>query len=413
MLRKMDLIKRRWFILAAACLSNLCIGTVYAWSVFAGPMAEYLSSVSGKEVTSLALAFTLANAIGPVTIISGGFIQKKIGPRLLIMIGGILYGAGLVLSGFSKSAPMLIFSYGIVAGIGLGFVYGCTISNSVKFFPDKKGFAGGMATAFYGLSSVILPPIANALIVKFTVNGAFRILGIITAVIIVICSFFMCSCPEGFTASTENKDLKKNSDQVKAPVNVKDKNWKEMLQTPVFYLMMLMLCCGAFSGLMVTSHASGMAQLLLQLSPASAAIIVSLLALFNAAGRVLSGTLSDKLGETKTLRLVFIALIIGMVLLFMPIPNRNIPFYIGIMITGFCFGSIMGIFPGFTAAQFGMKNNGTNYGIMFCGFAIAALVGPMISSSLLQASGSYQSSFLLSGALAILGFILTFVRLKK
>ena len=114
----MSLTKKRWIILAASCLINLCIGSLYAWSVFATPMAAYLSSVTGSEVAGLAIIFTIANAVGPITMISGGFINDKIGPKWVIFIGGILFGLGMIASSFAKSVGMLLLTYGL--GVGLG-----------------------------------------------------------------------------------------------------------------------------------------------------------------------------------------------------------------------------------------------------------------------------------------------------
>ena len=151
----------RWAILIASCVINLCIGSVYAWSVFSPAMATYLGTISGAEVTpeQLSIVFTVANLLGPITMISGGKINDTLGPRLVLILGGLLFGSGLLISGFSKSISMLILGYGICSGLGMGFAYGCTVSNAVKFFPDKSGLAGGICTAAYGLSSVILSPV--------------------------------------------------------------------------------------------------------------------------------------------------------------------------------------------------------------------------------------------------------------
>lgn len=130
----------RWLILTASCLINLCIGSVYAWSIFAAPMAAHLSQVSGTQITAaqLAIVFTVANLLGPVTMITGGKINDTLGPGLVLLAGGIMFAAGLILSGFAKNVTVLILGYGIIAGLGLGFAYGCTISNSVKFFLIKE-----------------------------------------------------------------------------------------------------------------------------------------------------------------------------------------------------------------------------------------------------------------------------------
>ena len=156
----MNLQKQRWVILIASCLVTLCIGSLYAWSAFASPMGQYLSECAGHEIASLAIVFTIANAVGPLTMISGGFVNDKIGPKGILLVGGVLFGAGMICSGFVKTLGMLIVTYGLGVGLGVGFIYGITVSNTVKFFPDKGGFAGGLITACYvpALSLCLLLP---------------------------------------------------------------------------------------------------------------------------------------------------------------------------------------------------------------------------------------------------------------
>ncbi|MBQ4546443.1 MAG: OFA family MFS transporter [Oscillospiraceae bacterium] len=400
----MSLTKKRWIILAASCLINLCIGSLYAWSVFVTPMAAYLSFVTGSEVAGLAIIFTIANAVGPITMISGGFINDKIGPKWVIFIGGILFGLGMIASGFAKSVGMLLLTYGLGVGLGVGMVYGCTVSNSVKFFPDKRGLVGGIATASYGISSVIIPIVANALIDNFDVTMAFKILGAAMLVIICVSAFFIQTCPKDFKPEGWNPPAPKAG--AKAPV---DKDWKAMLKDPVFYVMILMLCCGAFSGLMVTSQASPVAQNMIGMTAAEAAVAVSVLAMFNTLGRILAGFISDKIGSVNTILGVFLVSVLGLGLLFISGEGSVATFYIGVCIVGLCFGSIMGIYPGFTASQFGGRNNSVNYGIMFIGFAAAGYFGPTIMSKIYASAGAYQTAFLAAMALAIVGAVLSFI----
>ena len=246
----MELTKKRWIILIASCFINLCIGSMYAWSVFAAPMAKYLSQVTGATLTAgaLAIVFTVTNSVGPITMITGGRINDTFGPKKVIFVGGVLFGGGMILSGFATSLDVLVLAYGIITGLGIGMVYGCTISNSIKFFPDKRGFVGGITTACYGFSSVIVPPVANVLINNFGVTAAFKIIGTTFLIIVCACSFFIDKCPAGFIpegwtppASNGNK------------LNQNDKDWKGMLTSPVFYPMMLVLLCGAFYGLMCSA----------------------------------------------------------------------------------------------------------------------------------------------------------------
>ena len=226
----MSLTKKRWLILIFSCLINLCIGSIYAWSVFASPMAKYLSTFSGKVITpgDLAIVFSIANAVGPVTMISGGFFNDKLGPRTVIFVGGLMFGGGMLLSGFAKNITMLIVSYGLLAGLGLGMTYGCTISNSVKFFPDHRGLIGGLTTAAYGISSVLVSPIANALNNSVGVASSFKIFGIVFGVVVCVGAFFTQKCPVGFVPQGWTPPVRKNVSAVS-----RNRDWKEMLVSPI------------------------------------------------------------------------------------------------------------------------------------------------------------------------------------
>lgn len=399
---------KRWLILIASCLINLCIGSVYAWSVFAKPEAAWLSSF-GRELTAgdLSIVFTVANSVGPITLISGGFINDKLGPKWVIFSGGLLFGAGMILSGLSTALWQLVVFYGLFCGLGIGLVYGCTISNSVKFFPDKRGLIGGIATASYGISSVLIPPVANALISGSGVKMAFIILGAAFLVIICLGAFLIEKCPAGFVPVGYTPV----SDGGKAAPSV-DKNWRQMLADPVFYVMILMLTCGAVFGMMTISQASPIAENMIGMSVGAATAAVSILALFNAAGRVLAGWISDRIGRINTLLIMLILAVIGLGLLYISGTGSVATFYIGISVVGLCFGAFMGVFPGFTADQFGQMNNSVNYGIMFIGFALAGYLGPTIMSTIYRSTGDYHPAFLIAIVLAGVGIALSLLYRK-
>jgi len=394
----MALQKKRWLILIASCFVTLCIGSLYAWSAFASPMGAYLTECAGHEIASLAIVFTIANAVGPITMISGGFINDKLGPKGILLVGGLLFGAGMICSGFAKSVGMLIVTYGLGVGLGVGMIYGVTVSNTVKFFPDKGGFAGGMITACYGASSIIIPPIANALAEAYHVTTAFKAIGTVMMVIICASAFVIKPCPADFQVEGMVKKA--------ALAQGKEYNAREMLKQPDCYLMLLTLTCGAFAGMMVISQASQIAQKMMGMTQAAAAVVVSVIALFNALGRLASGSLSDRIGATGTLRITFAASLIASVVLFFCREGSAVLFYVCLAVIGFSFGSIMGIYPGFTAQRFGRKNNSVNYGIMFIGFALAGILGPMVMNAIFGATGRYQPAFLASAALAVVGEIL-------
>lgn len=406
------LTKKRWMILFASCLINLVIGTMYAWSVFSAPMAEYLNSINGTSLTAadLAIVFSIGNADGFITLIGGGYLYNKIGPKWVIFVGGIMFGLGFVICGLAKNIPMLILGFGLFCGLGMGLAYGCTISNSVKFFPDKKGLIGGIATASYGISSVIVPPIANRLNDAVGVNNSFMIIGIVTVVTVGIFSMFVekTPCPNGF-APIGWENPQKKADAMAGVKRVYDKNWKQMLASPIFYVMIVMLFFGASFGMMAISQASGMAQKMIGMTPAAAAVVVSVLAAFNAAGRIVAGVLSDKLGRVNTLSLVYVLAIAALAMLYVCKEGSVALFYVGICIIGVCFGAFMGIYPGFTSDNFGVRNSSINYGIMFIGFSASGLIAPLIMSNILKATGAYQMSFVVAGAMALVGLLLSFV----
>ena len=295
------LTKKRWVILIASCLINLCVGSMYAWSSLSAPMATEL----GVEASAMASVFSTANAVGFITMIIGGLLNDKYGPRWVMFVGGLMFGLGMFTCGFAKSVGNLTLSYGVILGLGLSLVYGCTISNTIKFFPDKRGMVGGMTTAFYGISSVIFAPVADALSNAFGARATFKILGIVFLVIICAGSFIMQKCPAGFVPTG-----------YVAPVatgkKANDKTPAEMLKMPIFYVMLLMLTCGGIFGMMTISQAKGIAINMVNAAPATATLFVSVLCLFNTAGRLVAGSLSDKLGRINTLTIALVVALVGL-----------------------------------------------------------------------------------------------------
>lgn len=416
-MKNTNLMKKRWQVLIISCFINLCAGSIYAWSVFSEPMEEYLNANYGLglDAGGLAIVFTIANMVGPLTMIPGGKINDTLGPRWVVFIGGVIFGGGMFMSGFANSVMWLIVTYSLGCGLGMGMIYGCNISNAVKFFPDKKGIVGGLTTACYGISSVIVPPIANMLNQSAGVTMSFKIFGTVFLVIICAGGLMQIKCPEEFIESFGPEA--KASGAADAGVVKKRKQdyaWNEMLKTPYFYLMLFMLTCGAVSGLMCISQASGMAVSKVGMTSAGAALAVSVLALFNTGGRVAAGLMSDKIGRLNTLLIALFCTIGGLALLAFA-GNDPRTFYCGICLIGISFGSFMGVFPAFTADQFGSKNNSVNFGIMFIGFAVAGYIGPTIMKTTLNATGSYNLSFVLAAILAISGILLLLVfrRLKS
>ncbi len=408
----MNLTKRRWIVLVASCLINLCIGALYAWSVFVAPMAVHISEVQGLtgdaalKASDLAIVFSIANVVGPITMIGGGKLVRTIGPRMVITIGGLWFGLGMLICGFAGSVPMLIFGFGICCGLAMGMTYGCTVSNCVKFFPDKRGLVGGIATASYGLSSVIVPLIANAIIASMDVSMAFRILGIAIIFIVVVASFLVLPCPDNFIP----EGYVPPATQKKA--SGRDYTWKEMISSKEFYVMIVLMCCGAFMGMMIISQASPIAQNQVAMDAAGAALAVSVLALFTTGGRILGGFISDLIGPINTLTILLLCSVVGLFLLVITGEGSVVTFYLGMCIIGLCFGGFMGIYPGFTNEKFGAKYSSVNYGIMLIGFAFSGFFAPIMIGKIYAANSTFVPAYFVAMVLSALGIVLTFVYRK-
>ncbi len=388
----------RWRFLITACLVNFCTGSIYAWSVFAGPKAEQMSQLNNVLYTAgdLAIVFGLANAVGPLPMILGGFVNDRFGPGWLMTVGGLLIGSGLFLSGSASDLSSLILSYSLLFGLGLGLTYGATINTCVKLFPDRRGFAGGMATAFYGLCSVVLPPIAHALTTNFGIQSAFEIVGAVCGAVI---------CAGGLLSFIFVDKSSANPPANNAAAGL---SWREMIATKRFWKMLFFLCCGAVSGMMIISHSAGIASKQVGLTAAMAATAVSYLALINTLGRVAAGAVSDRLGACQTLILSSVLTALGMALLLMCSNGSVALFFAALTLVGFSFGSFMGIYPGFTAAAFGAKHNSVNYGIMFAGFSFAGVLGPGIIKTL-SAGASFSSAYLVACGISLVGAVTGYI----
>lgn len=405
----MDLKSKRWVVLTVSCVVNLVIGTGYAWSVFAGPWAGLLFG-EGASGAQVALVFGICNAVGPITMITGGKINDLLGPKWVIFVGGLMFGGGIFLAGAVHTEVALYLGYSIIFGLGMGLIYSCTIGNTVKWFPDKRGLVGGLTTAAYGLGSVALAfIISNTMTVDASnVASVFMTLGVIYLIVICVGAFFVTQAPAGYIP--EGWSPPAPNPNVKAPT---DKNWSEMLKDPVFYVMILMLLSGAFFGLMMISNCAPIVMATIIPSAANkaatAGLIVTALALSNTVGRVVCGWISDAIGRINTIAIALVLAIIGLLIILNAGEGSLAQFAIGICIVGFTFGAFMGVYPGFTADQFGPKNNGVNYGIMFIGFALAGWFGPQIVRSYAAAEPPYAQAYIIAIVIACVGLALSFV----
>lgn len=388
--------KRALLVTASAIIINLAIGVLYAWSVFAAALVKDL----GFTKTEAQIPYTIALAMLGFLSVPGGRLQDRFGPRLIITIGGLLTGIGLIVGGFSNSVTGFALGFGLLSGAGIGLTYSSTTPAAVKWFgPKKRGLITGLVVAGVGLASVYVAPMTNFLINKYGVKQSFLVEGIIFGIVILLFAQFISNPPEGYVPPGTPE--KPTGPVVKV---TRDYTPTEMLATPQFWQIWLMYGFGAIAGLMVIGHMAIIAKI--QANVAWAFIFVSILAIFNAGGRVVGGILSDKLGRNKTLMAMFLLQAINM---FLFNNYTTVPLLIiGIACTGIAYGSLLAVFPPLTFDYFGMKNSGVNYGLVFTSWGVAGVIGPIMAGRIVDATKSYNTAYMVAAGLLAASFVLVF-----
>lgn len=391
----MEKSKNRWAVLVAAIVINMSLGAGYAWSVF---QAALLKVNSDWALSQTSLAFSISFAMVPVGMIICGPIIDKHGGKKIVLLSGLLFGIGMFATGFATSIPMLYLTYGLILGLGIGAGYGTATSLTVKWFPDKKGLAGGLTAAGFGSGSIILAPIATNMINAMGVHTTFKILGGVLLVVICGASFWMSKPPVPAEAVVQDGEH--------------DKNYKEMLKESNFWLLWVVYTFAATSGMMIIGHAASLAE---YYSLGTGTVIVMIVGLSNTLGRIIWGAVSDRLGRYRTVLLMFIVSAAGLLLLNFNETLGSFAGIIGLILIPSSFGGFLGSFPGITAENWGASKAAANYGWMFTAYGIASIMGPSIASRIREASGSYSLALLIAMFMAVIGalLILWFIGKKK
>lgn len=376
----------RWWVVIGAVLVQLCIGGVYTWSLFNQP----LSDAYGWDSNGVYLAYSMVIFIFALTTIVSGRLQDKYGPRKIATIGIILYSLGLMLTSTAESLWQLYLYYSVIAGVGIGFVYVCPLSTCVKWFPDKKGFITGIAVGSFGLGGFLFNSFIQSFIASVGVSKAFFYQGVIYIII-------------GLIGAQLLRQPKVNTEEVSSKIiNDNEFTVTQMMQTKSFYLIWFIYLTGTITGLLVIGLARDIGIDVAGLAPAVAANAVALAAIFNAVGRITWGILSDKFGRLRVISIMFVLTAIAVGLLSTITPNAWLFFGIVAMIA-FCFGGFLAVIPPLTSDYYGIQNFGANYGLVYQGYGIAALVGPMLISLV----GGFRPAFLIAALLTIVGLLLS------
>ena len=398
--------KGRWVLVVLGLIINLCLGSIYSWSIFVKPLTDYYTGVLGQTVTAndILMPFSVFLAFFAITMpFAGKFIEKH-GPRNVTIVGGILTGLGWLLASFSTSVPMLYVMYGVIGGIGVGIAYGVPIAGSARWFPDRRGLAVGLTVLGFGFSAFFTANIAGYFISAFGVMNTFRIFGVAFIALIILLALplkFPASgwVPSGWTPPALKPGEKKTCEC----------NRSVMLKSPAFYGLWVCYFIGCLAGLMAISIAKPVGTDV-GVGVGLAILLVGFFAIFNGGGRPLFGALTDKITPRYAAMVSFILIALASLLMWL-IPS--VPVYIlAFTILWGCLGGWLAIAPTTTGSYFGTCDYPRCYGIVFLAYGAGAIAGPQLAGFIKTTSGSYIGVFPYVLGLAIIGFVIAFFLMK-
>lgn len=407
----MKKVKNRWFIALSAVAIHLSIGSVYAYSVYQLPLSEQL----GWTTTDVSLAFTIAIfMLGVSAAFLGRFVEQQ-GPRRSALVSAAFFGIGTLGTGLAisiASYPLFLLFYGFVAGIGLGIGYISPVSTLVKWFPDHRGLATGMAVMGFGAGALITGPIAGWLLVRTTIPNTFYTMGVTYLTLMVLGASYLEKPPKGWLPKGMQK--KTSSQVVKITEDLSELTANQAVKTARFWMLWVMMFINISAGIMLLAVASPMAQEITGMSALTAASVVGLLGFFNGAGRIGWASLSDYIGRPN----VYIAFFAIQVVAFFLLPNitNQMLFPILLYIIMTCYGGGFASLPAFIGDLFGTKQLGAIHGYLLTSWSMAGVAGPMLVSYIYDSTQSYAYTFTIFNVLLILALITSFtmrINIKK
>lgn len=373
-------------VLIAGSILQLFLGIIYVWSVFVIPVSEFYS----WDVTNVKLTTSFMLSLYVMGILIGGKLQGKIGASKVVLIGGLMLSIGIFATSFvPKNYPWIIYiTYGIIGGFGVGAGYNACISSAQKWFPKNRGFATGISVCAFGFSTVIFAPLIELLINKFGLQYTFMILSI-SFLVVTLSLFSFIKLPENTSVTNlASEELLKK----------KQYSTIEMLKTKEFYFITLSLMFATAVYFILNPSFKTLA-IERGLDPTMGTIVVMITGIANALGRLGAPLLSDKIGREKTALSIIVITALGALLLCFV---NGFLFIITIAFIAFSYGGYSGVYPVITADYFGIKNVGSNYGAVMVGFAISALIFPIIISMFQDIT----LKFIILALFAVLGAIL-------
>jgi OFA family oxalate/formate antiporter-like MFS transporter len=374
---------KRWGIALSGVVLQVALGSVYAWSVFRKPLSKEFH----WTIPQVTLTFTISILAVGFAAFFGGLWLKKVGPRVVAMTGGALYGIGVFLACFSGMGGLLwlYLTYGLIGGIGLGFAYIVPISVLVKWFPDRRGLMTGIAVGGFGAGALITAPVATSLISSVGVLHTFAYLGIAYLIVAVISAYFLQNppdgrLPEGWKPAEKTKT--QNADDNGFTLGGALKTWQ-------WWALWVLLFLNTSAGISIISQEAPMFQEFGKVTVIVAASMVGIVSIGNALGRIFWAWVSDLIGRKGT----FVAMFIVQMVLFWLLPGLSSVAAITIIafLILMCYGGGFGTMPAFAADYFGALNVGSIYGLMLTAWGFASAFGPLLIAGLRQSTGNYTS----------------------
>lgn len=388
----------RWIIVIAGVIMQLALGSVYAWSIY----TKSLIKANGWSVTQATLPFTIAIAFIGIGAIIGGMWQDRVGPRLVALTGGIVYSAGVILAGFSiHNLTLLVITYGVLGGTGIGLAYITPVAMLVKWFPDRRGLVTGLAVAGFGGGAVAVSLLGPSLIASSGVNGALLAFGIAYLILTVASALFFQNPANGWAPAGWTPAPRLASQRA-----TRDFTQSEALSRPQWYALWAMLTLNVTAGIMLISQAAPLATSKGQ-TIAAAAGFVALVSVFNATGRLFWSWLSDLIGRRQVFMTMFgLQAIIFAILTFAGKSLGFGAFAALMLIVALCYGGGFGSMPAFTADYFGAKYAGAIYGTMLTAWSVGGILGPILIAQVKDRTGGYTAAFAIIAVVMLASLLL-------
>ncbi|WP_397361787.1 OFA family MFS transporter [Paenibacillus sp.] len=380
---------KRWLIVLGTVIMQMGLGTIYTWSLF----NAHLVTKFGWELNSVSITFSITSFALAFATLFAGKLQDRFGLRRLTAAAGIVLGLGLILSSQANSLLMFYVLVGVIVGFADGTAYITSLSNLIKWFPNNKGLISGVSVGAYGTGSLIFKYINGGLIDSVGVSNTFMYWGMIVMMMIVIGALLVREAPvqAASLGATSTSTIAKP----------KDYTVKEMLRTKEAYLLFIIFFTACMCGLYLIGIVKDIGVQLAGLDVQTAANAVAMIAIFNTAGRLILGALSDKMSRLKLVGASLAVTAAAMLTLSYATLNFGL-FFTCVAAIAFCFGGNITVFPAIVSDFFGLKNHSKNYGIVYQGFGIGALSGSFIAVFL----GGFKPTFVIFGLLCLLACII-------